>query len=108
MLDAPRELLARVALPPAPEAPLRALPLELAVVLGDTLRLPTRSPPPAPPEAPVRFVPALAPPLPVARFAAPAPPLVRFAPTLPAERLPAPDCCLAPAWPWFGRVPLAC
>src|SRR5437870_13272494 len=55
MLDEPRELLARALLPlgppePPPKPPRRVLAPEL----GDTLRLPTRSPPP-----PARFAPEL-------------------------------------------------
>jgi hypothetical protein len=47
MLELPRELLARAELPLRLLEPLpRALPPDLELELGDTLRLPTLSPPP--------------------------------------------------------------
>src|SRR5215469_5239112 len=79
MLDAPRELLARAELPLVPP---RALPLEPPLDPDETLRLPTRSPPP-PPRS---LVPALGrlPPRSPPAPRSPAPP--RLSPT-PPDRL---------------------
>jgi len=73
-----RELLARALLPLVRlEAPLRPPPLELALEPDDTLRLPTRSPPP-----PRSMLPACC---------------------LPPRSI-APPCCLPPICPWFWRA----
>src|SRR6267143_4228234 len=78
ILEEPRELLARALLPRVRlESPLRPPPLELALEPDDTLRLPTRSPPP-----PRSMLPACC---------------------LPPRSI-APPCCLPPICPWFWRA----
>src|SRR4029077_3206269 len=77
MLEEPRELLARAALPLLLlDPPPRASPRELEPVLGDTLRFPTRS--------------------------APLPDEERFPP--PELRSLTRACC-PPGWPWLERPP---